>query len=279
MVINMPTYDFSGKTALITGGARGQGRSHANKFAEFGADVAVVDVTSNVSESVPYDLATSGDLEETVGIIEEHGQQGLGIAADVRDEDDVIDAVDQTIEQLGKIDILVNNAGISTVADAVDMSEQMWDEMLDTNLKSYWLTSKHVGKHFIERGEGGNIISTSSGSGFIGTPGMSHYTASKHGVHGLTKTLALELAEHDVNVNAICPSVVKTKMIEGTAEAYGDEYFEELGALTGPTNLFEPEDPGVDPVHMSEAILWLASDASRYVTGITMPVDSGATAK
>ena len=273
----MVEYDFSGKVAFVTGAAHGQGRSHAQHYAKHGADVVVTDIGENM-ETVPYDLGTTAELDETVGLIEEEGQDALAIQMDVRDETQVEAAVDEALDEFGRIDILANNAGIAHFCDLVEMDEAMWDEMLDTNLKGVWLASKHVGKHFIDRGDGGKIVSTSSIYGKVAGPGSGHYIAAKHGVLGLTKTLALELAEYDVNVNAVCPTGVDTPMITGVTEAYGSEALEAATDMTGPWNIFG--DGGmIESRDISEAYMWLSSDAARYVTGIGLPVDAGMLAK
>jgi SDR family mycofactocin-dependent oxidoreductase len=275
----MPEYDFSGKVAFVTGAAHGQGRSHAQHYAKHGADVAVVDINENM-ETVPYDLGTEDELAETADLVEAEGGEALPIQADVSNEDEVAAAVDQTIDQFGKIDVLANNAGIESIAEGTELDEEMWDELIDVNLKGVWLCSKHVGQHFIERGDGGTIVSTASTSGFSGVPiGNAHYVAAKHGVRGLTKTLALELAEYDVNVNAVAPSAIDTPMVDGMIEAYGEEVMDEGGAaLAGPFNVFEPGEM-LESRDISEAYMWLSSDAARFVTGITLPVDAGFLAK
>ncbi|MGQ4555477.1 mycofactocin-coupled SDR family oxidoreductase [Halobellus sp. GM3] len=270
----MVEYDFSGKVAFVTGAAHGQGRSHAQHYAKHGADVVVTDIAGNM-DSVPYDLGTGDELDETASLVEDEGQEALTVQMDVRDESQVEAAVGEALDEFGRIDILANNAGIVTVSDLVEMDEALWDEMIDTNLKGVWLAAKHVGKHFVERGDGGKIVSTSSTAGLVGSPGAGHYTAAKHGVLGMTKTLALELAEYDVNVNAVCPTVVNTPMITGMTEAYGEEVLGSMGELSGPFNLFDTEDPGIEPSDISEAYMWLSSDAARYVTGIGLPVDAG----
>jgi SDR family mycofactocin-dependent oxidoreductase len=274
----MATYDFSGKVAFVTGAAHGQGRSHAQHYARHGADVVVTDVAENMG-TVPYDLGTGDELAETASLVEEEGQEALAIEMDVRDESEVEAAVEQAVDHFGHVDVLANNAGIVTVADLVEMDEALWDELIDTNLKGVWLASKHVGKHFVERGDGGKIVSTSSTAGLVGSPGAGHYVASKHGVIGLTKTLALELAEYDVNVNAVCPTVVNTPMVSGMTEAYGEEVLASMGEMAGPFNVFDPEDPGIEASDISEAYMWLSSDAARYVTGIALPVDAGFVSK
>ncbi|MGQ4555474.1 mycofactocin-coupled SDR family oxidoreductase [Halobellus sp. GM3] len=274
----MVSYDFSGKVAFVTGAAHGQGESHAINYAKNGADVVAVDLNRN-KETVPYDLGTADELEATAEAVREHGQEALTVEADVSDEAQVEAAVEAAIDEFGKIDVLANNAGIESFAEAVEMDEAMWDELLETNLKGIWLCAKHVGQHFIERGDGGKIVNTASVSGMTGIPlGNAHYVAAKHGVVGLTKTLALELAEYDVNVNAVAPGGIDTPMVTGLIEAYGEEILGESQELSGPWNIFD-EEGMQDSQSITDAYLWLSSDAARYVTGITLPVDAGFTAK
>jgi SDR family mycofactocin-dependent oxidoreductase len=273
----MVKYDFDGTVAFVTGAGHGQGASHAEHYAKHGADVVVTDICENIDTN-PYDMSTSTELEETASAVEDHGQEALTIEMDVRDEDQVAAAVDRAVDHFGHVDVLANNAGIFNNTDMTEMDEQMWDDMIDTNLKGVWLCSKHVGQHFVERGDGGKIISTTSTAGFTGAPGNGHYVATKHGVRGLTKTLALELAEYDVNVNAVAPTGMDTPMISGYVESYGDELLEETMAMTGPANVMEPGEM-LQPEEISEAYMWLSSDAARYVTGTTLKVDAGMTAK
>ena len=273
----MPEYDFSGQVAFVTGAAHGQGRSHAQHYAKHGADVVVTDVGHNL-DNVPYDMGTADELHETASMIEDEGQGALALEVDVREEDQVASAVDEALEEFGYIDILANNAGIWPMADAVEMDEELWDVVIDTILKGVWLSSKHVGQHFVERGDGGKIISTSSTAGLVGAPGVAHYTAGKHGVIGLTKTLALELAEYDVNVNAVCPTALDSPGMQNYIESYGPEMLEEMGELTGPMNVMDPGEM-IEEEDISEAYMWLSSDAARYVTGVSLPVDAGMLAK
>ena len=274
----MPEYDFSGKVAFITGGARGQGRNHAIEFARYGADIVVADICRSL-DSVPYALSGREDLDETVGGIESHGQHALGVEMDVRDEGDVSSAVDRAIDEFGRLDILVNNAGVNSSAPLLQMEEPMWDEMLDTNLKGMWLAAKHVGGHMVDQGDGGKIVNTASNFAFTATPTMGHYVASKHGAMGLTKTLALELAEHDVNVNAVSPTAANTALMDGMLAAGDEDLLEAADAIAGPSNILTPEDPLIEPQDITEAVLWLSSDAARFVTGTHLDVDAGYTAK
>jgi SDR family mycofactocin-dependent oxidoreductase len=274
----MVEYDFSGKVAFVTGAAHGQGRVHAQHYARHGADVVCLDISENM-ETVPYDLGTPEELEETASMVEDEGQEVLTVRADVSDEAQVEAAVDEALDEFGHIDILANNAGIESISELTQMDEQMWDELLDVNLKGVWLCCKHVGKHFIDRGDGGKIVSTASTAAEAGVPANGHYVAAKHGVRGLTKTLALELAEYDVNVNCIGPTAINTTMVQGMIESAGEEFMEEIGALSGPTNIFDPEAGVIEERDITEAYMWLSSDAARYVTGVYLPVDAGFLAK
>ena len=273
----MPEYDFTGQVAFVTGAAHGQGRSHAQHYARHGADVVAVDIAHN-KDTVPYDLGTADELDETASLVEDEGQRALTVEADVSDEAEVEAAVDEALDEFGHIDILANNAGIESIADLTEMDEAMWDELVDVNLKGVWLCSKHVGQHFIDRGDGGKIVSTASTAGQVGIPSNGHYVAAKHGVVGLTKTLALELAEYDVNANCIGPTAVDTPMVAGMLEGYGEEFMNEMGAVAGPMSVF-PDTDMIEPSDISEAYMWLSSDAARYVTGIYLPVDAGFLAK
>lgn len=271
----MPKYDFDDSVAFVTGAGRGQGRSHAIHYAEHGADVIAVDVPDG-SETAPYPLATERDLEETVRRVEAAGGRALAVRADVREKREVERAVDDGLDEFGQIDVLVNNAGIWDSEALLDLEERAWDATVDTNLKGAWLCAKYVGNHFVERG-GGSIISTVSTAGLVGSRGSGHYAASKHGVVGLTKTLALKLAEYNVTANAVAPTGVATPMIDSVLERTGTGPFERISDVTGSMNVLDEEL--IDPADVSEAVLWLSSDAARYVTGAVVPVDAGTTAK
>lgn len=272
----MPRYDFDGIVVLVTGAARGQGRSHAVRYAENGANVVVLDVLNSIPTG-QYPLATNADIEETVRQIEAAGQRAIPVRADIRKEAEVAAAVETTLDEFGRIDVLANNAGIWNVAPLVEMGETRWDELVDTDLKGAWLCAKHVGKHFIERGGGGRIISTASTAALVGTKGSGHYAAAKHGVLGLTKTLALELAKYNVTVNAVAPTGVHTPMIDGILETVGESAFTAVSDASGSMNVLDEQL--IPPEAVSEAYLWLSSDAARYVTGTVLPVDAGMLAK
>lgn len=273
---------LEGKVAFITGAARGQGRSHAIRLAEEGADIIAVDICRNI-QSVPYSLATSVDLAETTKLVAATGQRIVDFEADVRDLDALVSALAAGVDQMGRLDIVVANAGILSLGDAGSLTEAAWQDMLDVNLTGVWKTIKAALPHLRESGDGGAIItigSTASTKAFAGLP---HYVAAKHGVIGLTKALAKELAHEMIRVNAIQPTNVDTAMIQNQA----------LYQLFCPDNpspteedFAEPAEdmqemplPWIEPRDVSEAVLFLASDEARYITGISLPIDLGALLK
>jgi len=268
----MVDYDFDGRVAFVTGAARGQGRSHATRYAEYGADVVAVDVCETGDEST-YELADDDDLAETVAMARERGADAIGVHADVSNEADVKRAVERAREEFGPVDVLANNAGVAPVSALMDLDEETWDRTVDVNLKGMWLCAKHAGRQMVENG-GGRIVNTSSTAGLAASPGLGHYTAAKHGVIGLTKTLAVELAPHAVTVNAVCPTAVDTPMTDGIVESIDDDVAEMAGK-TGPDNLLGDI---VESADVTAAFMWLSSEEARYVTGIALPVAAGATA-
>lgn len=272
----MVEYNFDDTVVFVTGAGRGQGRSHAVEYARHGADIVVTDLGRS-TETTQYPLATEADLRETVYRVESLGQRALPVRMDVREENDVKRAVTAALDEFDKIDVLANNAGIWNVTDLLEMSQRRWTEVLETDLKGMWLCTKHIGKHFIERGDGGRIVSTASTAGIVGAKGSGHYAAAKHGVVGLTKALALELAEHDVTVNAVAPTGTDTPMIDGILDTAGEEALTSVSDASGSMNVIDEQL--IDPIDVSEAYLWLSSDAARFVTGVVLPVDAGMTAK
>ncbi len=275
---NRPEYDFSGSVAFITGAARGQGREHAVRFAESGADVVLLDVCETPAES-QYEFGSREELTETAELVDSAGGEALEVVADVTDEPAVAAAVERAEEAFDEIDVLSAGAGMWDAAHAVDIPVDRWDRMIDINLKGVWLATKHVGKHMIEHETEGAIVNTTSTLGMVGSPGYAHYAAAKAGVMGLTKTTALEFAEYNINVNAIAPSVVDTDMTQAAMDVGGD-ILQESADIAGPWNVFDPVNlPMLEAADITEAVMWLASDASRYVTGITLPVDAGCVAK
>ena len=265
---------LSGKIAFVTGGARGQGRSHALALAEAGADVAVCDLGSDI-ESVKYPLGTREEIDETVRLIEKFGRLGLGLVADVRDRGAVQRAVDDTIAEFGQIDILCANAGIFSRGGLAELSEDSWQTMLDVNVTGVFNAIRAVVPGMVERGSG-RIIATSSMAGKMGAPFMAHYAAAKWGVIGLVKSAALELAATGVTVNAVCPTNVNTAMLHNE-----DMYSFFAPGIDSPTaeqastvfaSTIPMGVPWVEPSDVSAAVLFLASDGARYISGETIAV-------
>lgn len=253
---------LDGRTALITGGARGFGRAIARLFAREGANVAVSDIARNLASSKFYDMSKPDQLDQTVEEIRATGRQAIGIQADVTVAADCQRMAQTTLEAFGQIDILVANAGVWTFGSAWEFTEEEWDLVVDVNLKGVWLTTKYVVPHMIERRRG-RIIMTASIAGVKGYATLAHYIAAKHGVVGYMRALAIELGPHDINVNAVCP----TQM--GLLEEGGD-----IDQKAGRQNLFEHRGtPSFADV--AEGVLWLASDGAKMVTGLALPMDNG----
>jgi SDR family mycofactocin-dependent oxidoreductase len=260
---------FEGRVALVTGAARGQGRSHALALAAAGADLVLCDVAAQL-QTVPYPLAQETDLEETAAAVRATGRRCLPVVVDVRDVGEMERAASRAAAELGTVDILCSNAGVISFGSSWQLSEQQWNEVVDTNLKGSWSACRAVIPGMLERGRGA-IVLTASAAAFHAYGGMAHYVASKHGVVGLMRTLALELAPHGIRVNAVVPGGVRTVM--GTNDAMQGQLAldpEASRALTAllDTDVVEPED-------VTAAVVWLASDAARYVTGVALPVDAG----
>jgi (+)-trans-carveol dehydrogenase len=269
-----------GKVAFITGAARGQGRSHAIRLAEEGADIIAVDLCQQV-KSVPYPMATPDDLAETVKEVEALDRRIIATEADVRDYSAVKAALDDGVAQLGRLDIVVANAGIGSFARAEELPEQAWQDMIDTNLTGTWHAAKAAIPHLRAGGRGGSIILTSSDLGLRAVENMVHYVAAKHGMVGLMRTLALELAPDMIRVNSVHPTIVNTDMIQNapTYALFAPDLEEKDRTKERLAERFQAMNampvPWAEPLDISNAVLWLASDESRYVTGVTLPVDAG----
>jgi SDR family mycofactocin-dependent oxidoreductase len=271
---------FDGKVVLVTGGARGQGRSHALAFAREGADVAFCDIGSQLG-TVPYRMARPEDLDETVKLVEELDRRCVAVRADVRDRGQVQAFVDQARTELGRVDFLLANAGIFTFSTVAEMDEPTWQEMIDTNLTGVFHAMQAVLPIMIEQGHG-RIVATSSMAGKMGFANIAHYCAAKWGVIGLVKSLAMEVGGNGITVNAICPTGVDTDMIQNAA-AY--KLF--LPDTENPTrddaapafqSLNAIPVPWVEPVDISNAMVFLCSDEARYITGETIAVAAGSNA-
>ena len=272
-----------GKVAFITGAGRGQGRAHAVRLAQEGADIIAVDICKQI-ESVAIPLSTPEDLAETADLVKGHNRRIYTAEVDVRDYAALKAAVDAGVEQLGRLDIIVANAGIGNGGNTLDKtSEEDWTDMIDVNLGGVWKTVKAGVPHILAGGQGGSIILTSSVGGLKAYPHPGHYVAAKHGVVGLMRTFAVELGQHMIRVNSVHPTNVNTplfmneptmKLFRPDLENPGPEDLKVIAQMmhTLPVGWVEPED-------VSNAVLFLASDESRYVTGVTLPIDAGSCLK
>jgi len=268
---------FDGKVVLITGGARGQGRSHALKFAGEGADIAFCDIASQL-DTVPYPLSGPDDLAETAERVEELDRRCVAVTADVRDLGQMQAFADRARTELGRIDILLANAGIFSFSTVAEMDDVTWTQMIDTNLTGVFHAMRAVLPTMIEQGYG-RIVATSSMAGKMGMAHIGHYTAAKWGVIGLVKSVAQEVAANGITVNAICPTTVNTDMIQNEA-AYRlflpnspNPTKEEAGPAFQSLNAIPV--PWVEPIDISNAMAFLCSDDARYITGETIAVAAG----
>lgn len=268
---------LEGKVAYITGAARGQGRSHAIKMAEEGADIIAVDLCADV-DTVPYPSATPEDLEHTVKCVESIGQRIFARSADVRDTAALRRVAREGIDELGQIDIVVANAGVVSAAPVLQLDEASWQTVIDINLTGVWKAIKAVVPALVEARRGGSVILTSSVLGLIAFPNVAHYVAAKHGVTGLMKSLAIELAPNNIRVNSIHPGTVDTPMIMNEAALRlftGGRGRTREAAKTVMTGVHALPVPWVDALDVSNAVVYLASDESRYLTGSTIVIDAG----
>ncbi|OZE82081.1 SDR family mycofactocin-dependent oxidoreductase [Rhodococcus sp. 15-649-1-2] len=273
---------FSGKVVLITGAARGQGRNHALRFAAEGADIIAVDACEDV-DTVGYDLATEDDLAETVQMVEKLDRLIIASKTNVRDLEALRAAVDSAVGELGRLDVVVANAGIAGSGVTHELSAENWHTMIDTNLTGVWNTTTAATPHILRGGEGGSMVLISSVAGTKGLPYNAHYTAAKHGVLGLMKSLANELGPQNIRVNTVNPTNVETRMLLNDAIYklfLPDEEAptrEQVVPLLNDMHVLDI--PYVEPDDVSNAVLFLAGDESRYVTGISISVDAGVLVK
>lgn len=274
---------LKGRVALVTGAARGQGRAHAARLAADGADVVAIDVCAPAVNTVSYELAVPADLEETARLVGEAGRTIRCIHADVRDAEAMRNAVADTMGTFGRLDIVVANAGILSVSPSPELTGEQWREMIDVNLTGVWNTIQPAIQPMIEAGNGGAIVMTSSTAGEKGLPNLPHYTAAKHGVIGLMKSLAVELGPHNIRVNAVLPAAADTQMVHNPAT-----YKLFRPDLDDPTRADFEEAivagnllpvPLVTPEDVAAAVAHLVSDDARTVTGQAYRVDAGALTK
>ncbi len=262
--------DFEGRVALVTGAAHGQGRAIALALAAAGANIVALDVATKI-EYPAYQQGSTEELTTLVAEVAQLGQRAVAVVADVRDAVAVQSAVDRAIAEFGRIDVLVNNAGIVAYASLEEMSELEWDTMIDINLKGPFLVARSVVPVMKAQGSG-VIINNSSVMGLRGGNRLSHYVASKHGLTGLTKAWAIELAPHGIRVVSIHPTGVNTPMNDGLAELEGATAIEIAERSAG--NLL-PGVPWIEATDVAELVLYLASDRARYATGAQFTLDAG----
>lgn len=272
---------FEGKVALVTGAARGQGRSHAVKLASEGASIIAVDICHDVT-TTDYPLATETDLEETVRQIESAGGEVLARRADVRLQQELDAAVVAGLDQFGRLDVAVANAGIVSWAPVHELTDQQWTEMIDINLTGTWRTLKSVVPQMLDQGAG-SIVIVNSGAGLSGPNNLAHYAAAKHGLVGLMRSSSNELSPQGIRVNSVHPSQVDTPMImhDSLFSLFRPDLEQPVkdDIVEVSQRLHTIPVPWVDPVDVSNAVLFLASDDARYITGVSLPVDAGGSIK
>ena len=265
---------MDGKVALITGAARGQGRSHALRLAEEGAEIIAVDICDHI-DSVPFSMGTADELAETAKMVENLDRRIVIGQADVRDSGQLQAVVEQGLSEFGRLDVVCANAGIASMGMSWELTDEQWQDVIDVNLTGVWRSIKAVMPTLIEQGTGGSIIITSSMAGVMGLAGISHYTAAKHAVIGLMRSLVNEVGQYGIRVNCVNPTTVNTDMI------HNDAFYQYVGAATGEEmgaffqSLHTLPVPWVEAIDISNAVLFLASDESRYVTGLNLWVDAG----
>lgn len=273
---------LQGKVAFITGAARGQGRSHALRLAEEGADIIACDLAEKVP-TVDYAGATEENLAETVRLVEQMDRRIVAKKVDVRDQAGLDKLVAEGVAEFGRLDIVLANAGIMSMAPTVEITDDVWNETIDINLTGVWRTCKASVPHMVKAGNGGSIVLTSSTAGFTGFGNLAHYVAAKHGVVGLMRTMANELAQHWIRVNTVHPTNVETDMImnEPTYRLFAPEFEHPTQEDARPAflNMNLLPVPWIEARDISNAILFLASDEARYITGVALPVDAGQLAK
>lgn len=264
------------RVAFITGAARGQGRAHAVRMANEGADIIAVDIAGKLPDCVPYDHATPEDLAETARLVEATGRRILTAQADIRDAETLNDVVAEGVAAFGRLDVIVANAGISPPQVWNEIASEDFRDVMDINVTGTFNTVRAGAQHIIDGGRGGSIILISSAAGIKLQPFMIHYTASKHAVTGMARALAAELGKHSIRVNSVHPGPVNTAMGSGdmiTAIGKVMETNPQLQHMMTPflpTWILEPED-------VADVVCWLASDDSKHMTATAIPVDQGST--
>jgi SDR family mycofactocin-dependent oxidoreductase len=270
-----------GKVALVTGAARGQGRNHALRLAEEGADVILLDICEDLP-TIPYPLGTEDELRETAESVEKLDRRVSWAKVDIRDADLMNEVVAKAVSDLGGLDIVSAGAGVCGYGSVLDLTVQEWKEQIDVNLTGAFNTAKATIPHILAQGRGGSVIFTASTCGLEVVQGIGHYNASKHGVVALTKTLAIELGPQNVRVNALCPTNVATPMVQNDATwrlFFPDVENPSQANAEAPDSIVRQMHvipiPWIEPDDVTAGLLYLASDDGRYVTGSTMVIDAG----
>jgi SDR family mycofactocin-dependent oxidoreductase len=277
-----PVAPLEGRVAFITGAARGQGRAHAIRLADDGADIIAIDICRPISDTITYPLATSAELAETAAAVEATGRKVLAREVDIRDLAALQQVVADGVEQFGRLDILVANAGVLSWGRLFEMSEEQWDTVIEVNLSGTWRTIRAVVPAMIEAGNGGSIIIVSSSAGLKATPGNGHYSASKSGLVALTNALAIEVGEYGIRVNSIHPYSIETPMVEK------DVMMEIFAKYPSFLHSFKPMplkpvnhegkrglQEFMEPEEVSDVVAWLAGDGSATISGSQIAVDRG----
>lgn len=268
---------FDDKVVFVTGGAKSQGRSHALAFAKEGADIVVCDIGRQLG-TIPHTMGTQADLDETARMVEKLDQRCVSITADVRDTGEINGAVQQAVSELGKVDILLANAGVLSLTTVAEMTDEQWSEVVDTDLMGVFKAMRAVIPQMVSQNYG-RIIATSSMAGRTGLPTVAHYCAAKWGVIGLVKSVAREVAANGVTVNCVCPTNVDTDMIHNGPFyglfAPGVDNPTKDDVIPGFTSLNAVPVPWIEPIDISHAMMFLASDEARYITGEALHVSAG----
>lgn len=273
---------LEGRVAFITGAARGQGRAHAIRLAQDGADIIATDICAPAADFITYPPASAEELAETAAAVEAAGRKVITRQVDVRDLAAQQQVVADGVEQLGRLDIVVANAGILSWGRMFEMSEEEWDTVIDVNLNGTWRTVRAAAPAMIEAGNGGSIVIVSSSAGTKATPGNGHYSASKHGLVAITNALAIELGEFGIRVNSIHPYSINTPMVEPEAMmkifAQYPQYLHSFSPMPyhpvnheGKKGLQE----FMSPEEVSDVVAWLVSDGSKTISGSQIAVDRG----
>jgi (+)-trans-carveol dehydrogenase len=274
---------LDGKVAFITGAGRGQGRSHAVRFAQEGADVIAVDLCEDLA-SVPYPLASEADLAETASQIEGLGRRVHAVKADVRDEQSLAQALSAGVEALGRLDIVCANAGVTSLGEPLTMTRETWQDVIDINLTGVWQTLKLAAPYVIEGGRGGSMVATGSTASVQVIPNLAHYSASKHGVIALVKVFANELGKHNIRVNGVLPTIARSGMVDND---YHYRLFQPdleqptadgMIAISKHAHLL-PDVGWIEVGEITDAVLFLVSDSAARITGELLTIDAGLLSK